>query len=141
MWGGDKNKISWISWKDVCRPKEEEGLGVRDLKWFNLSLLPKLRWRLRLLTKEGGLWKNVLVAKYGDVGRVNLSIGRGNKFSLWWKDLVGLGVRSGGAADSTQKIFTKKVGHGDSTSFWFGRNNSALCLLPTVVQYLTSTRV
>ncbi|MCH89732.1 LINE-1 reverse transcriptase like, partial [Trifolium medium] len=77
LWGGsscDKSKIVWVSWKDVCRPKIEGGLGVRDLKWFNLSLLAKWRWRL--LLEGDSLWKNVLEAKYGGVGRANLSIGR-----------------------------------------------------------------
>ncbi|MCI83551.1 putative ribonuclease H protein, partial [Trifolium medium] len=30
LWGGssgDKEKIPWVSWKDVCRPKDEGGLG------------------------------------------------------------------------------------------------------------------
>jgi hypothetical protein len=119
LWGGvsgDKNKISWVSWKDVCRPKEEGGLGVRDLKCFNLSLLANWRWRL--LTEEGGLWRIVLLAKYGDVGRLNLSIGRGNKFSVWWRDTVGLGSRREVEGDWTQIIFNKKVGCGDATSFW-----------------------
>jgi hypothetical protein len=60
LWGGasrDKNKISWVSWKDVCRPKKEGGLGVRDLKWFNLSLLSKWRWRLFMEKCFGGqIW-------------------------------------------------------------------------------------
>jgi hypothetical protein len=35
----DKDKIDWVSWKDACLPKEW-GLGVKDLKWFNLSFAP-----------------------------------------------------------------------------------------------------
>jgi hypothetical protein len=60
LWGGalgEKNKIA---------PKEDGGLGVRDLKRFNLSLLAKWRWRL--LVEDGSLWKNVLEVKYGAVG-------------------------------------------------------------------------
>jgi hypothetical protein len=60
LWGvasGDKEKIPWVSWKDVCRPKSEGGLGVKDLKWFNVSLLAKWRWRL--LVEDKSLWKNV----------------------------------------------------------------------------------
>jgi hypothetical protein len=130
LWGGasgDKNKIAWVSWKDICRPKEDGGLGVRDLKWFNVSLLAKWRWRL--LVDDGTLWKNVLEAKYGDVGRASLSIGRGNKFSLWWKDLVGLGKTSGEVGDWSQELFIKKMGCGGSTSFWKDHwvGNSPLC--------------
>jgi hypothetical protein len=50
-------KISWVSWNDVCRPKNEGGLGVRDLKLFNVSLLEKWRWRL--LVGGDSLWNDV----------------------------------------------------------------------------------
>jgi hypothetical protein len=46
----------------VCRPKVEGGLGVKDLKWFNISLLAKWRWRL--LVEHDLLWKKVLDAKH-----------------------------------------------------------------------------
>jgi hypothetical protein len=56
------SKIPWVSWGDVCRPKKERGLGVKDLKSFNLSLLAK--WR-----EDEPQWKLVLEAKYSGVGR------------------------------------------------------------------------
>ncbi|GAU48412.1 hypothetical protein TSUD_99270 [Trifolium subterraneum] len=99
LWGGMagvKDKIPWVSWKDVCRPKSEGGIGVRDLKWFNVSLLAKWRWRL--LRVDDLLWKRVLEARYGVISRPMLSIGRSNNFSIWWKDLVGLGVEKGRVA-------------------------------------------
>jgi hypothetical protein len=119
LWGGAagvKDKIPWVSWKDVCRPKCEGGLGVRDLKWFNLSLLAKWRWRL--LGQDNLLWKRVLEARYGVVARPNLLIGRGNNVSVWWKDVVGVGVEKGVAGDWIDEIFIKKLGNGGSTRFW-----------------------
>ncbi|GAU45708.1 hypothetical protein TSUD_86840 [Trifolium subterraneum] len=113
---GVRDKIPWVSWKDVCRPKSEGGLGVRDLKWFNVSLLAKWRWRM--LGWEDLLWKRVLEARYGVVARPNLLLGRGNNFSLWWKDLVGLGVERGVEGDWTREVFIKKLGNGESTRFW-----------------------
>ena len=34
LWGGSKGarKIPWVQWSDVCKPKSEGGLGIRDLK-------------------------------------------------------------------------------------------------------------
>jgi hypothetical protein len=122
LWGGtsgDGGKIPWISWKDVCRPKNEGGLGVKDLKWFNILLLAKWRWRL--LVENDLLWKNVLEAKYGGVGRSSLSLPRGKKFSLWWKDLVEIGNTKGTNEDWTQLVFSKKLGCGGSTRFWLDR--------------------
>jgi hypothetical protein len=66
LWGGVKGgrKLCWVKWKVVCQPKCKGGLGVRDIKAVNLSLLMKWRWRL-LNSEVFGIWKDVLVAKYG----------------------------------------------------------------------------
>lgn len=41
LWGGKERvrKICWVAWDDVCRHKEEGGLGIGDLRVFNLVLL------------------------------------------------------------------------------------------------------
>lgn len=43
LWGGreDKKKIVWLRWEEVCRPKKEGGLGIKDLNLFNWALLCK----------------------------------------------------------------------------------------------------
>jgi hypothetical protein len=89
---------------------------VKDLKIFNLSLLAKWRWRL--LSEDKPHWKLVLEAKYGGVGRSTLSIGRVHKASLWWRDLVGLGVVRGMASDWLNDVFVHNIGDGGDTSFW-----------------------
>ena len=43
-----------VSWADMCRPKQESGLGFRDLKAWNLALLAKVLWRIQ--AKEDALW-------------------------------------------------------------------------------------
>ena len=47
LWGrGKENRpIVWVSWEDVCKPKEEGGLGIIDIRKFNYALLAKWRWR------------------------------------------------------------------------------------------------
>jgi hypothetical protein len=42
----DIKKITWIKWETVCLRKEDEGLGVKRLKEFNLALLGKWWWRI-----------------------------------------------------------------------------------------------
>ncbi|MCI13942.1 ribonuclease H protein [Trifolium medium] len=71
-----------------------------------------------MLGEDDFMWKRVLEARYGVVARPNLTIGRGNNFSLWWKDLVGLGVERGVVGDWTHEVFIKKLGNGGSTRFW-----------------------
>jgi hypothetical protein len=63
-------------------------------------------------------WKLVLEAKYGGVGRSSLSIGRRDKASLWWRDLVGLGVVRGVAEDWLENAFVQNIGDGGETLFW-----------------------
>jgi hypothetical protein len=70
--------------------------------------------------EDGSLWKKVLEAKYDGVGRVSLSIviDRRNKYSLWWKDVVDLGVLPGVRGEWTQEVFVRKVRNGGATRFW-----------------------
>ena len=49
FWWGDGNKerpIHCISWDKLCTKKEEEGLGFRQLRAFNLALFTKQAWRI-----------------------------------------------------------------------------------------------
>ena len=36
-----------VSWKEICRPKNEGGLGFIDLSAWNLALLSKALWNLQ----------------------------------------------------------------------------------------------
>jgi hypothetical protein len=117
LWGGLENKkgMCWVKWSEICKPKREGGLGIKDLRLMNSSLLAKWRWKL--LNEDNELWKRVILAKYGDnvLGSVSLvaedyrTVG-----SVWWRDICrvdsGLGWFSQAA--------TKKVGNGNSTKFW-----------------------
>ncbi|KAK2449806.1 hypothetical protein QL285_008962 [Trifolium repens] len=74
FWGGlsNRRKMCWVKWADICRTKKEGGLGIKDLRLMNKSLLAKWRWKL--LSEEDELWKRVVVAKYGPnvMGNANL---------------------------------------------------------------------
>lgn len=60
----------------MCQPKNNGGLGLRDVRVANLSILAKWRWRL--IQGDNGMWKDVLIEKYG----------RG--FVIWWMKEVGV---------------------------------------------------
>ena len=112
LWtGGDDQKhISWVSWENVCKPKEEGGLGIKDIRRFNCALLAKWKWRM--LTEEKGKWKDILLSKY------DLGIGSNSKtLSWWWKDLSKV-CEEGEEEGWFHKRVAWKVGAGDKVRFW-----------------------
>lgn len=64
LWGKIENDryMTFIAWHKICAEYEEGGLGVRDLKLFNQSLLIKIVWQLAL--QQDRLWVKVVRAKY-----------------------------------------------------------------------------
>jgi len=62
-WGSENRTISWVTWKNVCMPQEEGGLGIKETRCFNAALLAKWKWRI--MSNEGGKMKEILGSKYG----------------------------------------------------------------------------
>ena len=83
-WGRENNTISWVSWDNVCKPLQEGGLGIKEIRNFNSALLAKWKWRI--MSDEGGKWKDILQSKYGtEEGRRQVGL----KYqSWWWRDLT-----------------------------------------------------
>ncbi|KAG6466890.1 hypothetical protein ZIOFF_075312 [Zingiber officinale] len=44
---GHDRKVHWVAWRDICRPKQEGGLGVRRLSEVGAALSMKLWFRFR----------------------------------------------------------------------------------------------
>lgn len=64
IWGMRENGSSChtIAWDQFCLPKEDGGLGFRDLHDFNRALLMKLGWGL--IKNREALWVQVVPHKY-----------------------------------------------------------------------------
>jgi hypothetical protein len=112
LWGGlaKRNKTCWVKWNDICKPKREGGLGIRDLRLINLSLLAKWRWKL--LSNDRDVWKDVIFTKYGLSNQGNLQASC--IASTWWRDICELDKNSNWFAEAVEK----RVGIGNLTSFW-----------------------
>jgi len=112
-WGKEKESISWVSWKVLCKPREEGGLGLRYIRMFNSALLAKWRWRL--MVEEQGRWKDMLVSKYALSSEASHSPVKLQ--SWWWRDLLKVCGEGGG-----DRWFLKEVGWnigcGDKVKFW-----------------------
>ncbi|MCH88765.1 RNA-directed DNA polymerase (Reverse transcriptase), partial [Trifolium medium] len=133
LWGGVKGgrKLSWVKWKVVCQPNKNGGLGIRDLKVTNISLLMKWRWRL-LQSSDMGIWKEVLVAKYGDyiLKDVNWSNGTTPYFaSLWWKDIRAI-EDCVVARNWLSESIDSRIGNGGCLRFWVDKwiGDSPFCV-------------
>ncbi|XP_057447160.1 uncharacterized protein LOC130738983 [Lotus japonicus] len=110
LWGGADGvrKTAWVSWDNICRPKSEGGLGVKNWRLFNVALLAKWRWRL--MVGDSGLWSCILNYKYKG--------GYHEKASIWWKDLFSICFESGSSNWFDESI-CRRLGDGSSTLFWY----------------------
>jgi len=81
---GDNRSIPWVSWGNICKPLEEGGLGIKDIRKFNYALMAKWKWRL--MSDEKGKWKDILESKY------SATSGNGEG---WFQQVVTWNVRSG----------------------------------------------
>lgn len=66
----------------VCKPKEHEGLGLKDCRLFNMALLGKWNWRF--LTGPFNLWSRVVKAQNDTCGE-----------SPWWMDVRSICMMDG----------------------------------------------
>lgn len=109
-WGskGSERRIHWVAWDKLCAPKNEGGMGFKNLHVFNLSLLAKQGWRLlsnpdsiaaqifkaRYFPKSGFMdamavpdmsytWRSILAGRELLSLGLRFQIGNGNNVSLW----------------------------------------------------------
>nr|GEX85065.1 hypothetical protein [Tanacetum cinerariifolium] len=98
LWShGSKGKAK-VAWEVICLPKDEGGLGIRRLEYFNSTLMVANVWKLSSLKES--LWVK-WIHEYKLKGRSFWDTRLcGNIYWGWRKILV-------------------KIGYGSSTSLWF----------------------
>ena len=64
LWYGEftKSSIGKVNWKQVCKPKKEGGMGVKNLKVWNHATVGKLAWYISSLQES--LWVKWLHGVY-----------------------------------------------------------------------------
>lgn len=65
----------------VCKSKKKGGLGIKNLRKMNISLLCKLWWKLE---KEEGLWQDIVRHKYLRNNSVHSVTHRLNDSPVWY---------------------------------------------------------
>nr|XP_023876772.1 uncharacterized protein LOC111989214 [Quercus suber] len=114
FWWGQKNKerkLAWVAWEKLCTPKEEGGLGFRDLRAFNLALLAKQGWRIQQNTNS--LAHKVLKAKYF-ADRTFKEAQLGRRPSYIWRSIM--------AAKEIVEMGSRwLIGNGEHVDIWKDR--------------------
>jgi hypothetical protein len=59
--GSLKKKYHLVQWGKICRSKKKGGLGIKNLRKFNVRLLCKCWWALE---NEDELWQDIVRLKY-----------------------------------------------------------------------------
>lgn len=92
---------------------------MRDLRQVNLALLAKWRWRF--LLGDGGLWREIITARYGVCHPSPHLGGRQSDLrgvSFWWSSISLLGGEKDASGDWFSEGVVRVIGDGLSTQFW-----------------------
>lgn len=121
LWKGSESSCSihWVSWKEVCKPKEEGGIGIKDMENFNRDLLSKWKWRI--INEKEAIWNRIVCHRYITPKLKLLSsndrdISKG--YSIWWRDLVQLDSKTEGLAHTFSNSLSCRLKDGDHIPFW-----------------------
>jgi hypothetical protein len=102
-----RQKYHMVKWADLCTPKECGGIGILASRRMNVALMRKWVWRI--LRDDGGLWLQLVKAKYLR-GRPLMACER-REGSQFWRSLQDIKheIRTG---------VSHSIGDGAETLFW-----------------------
>lgn len=88
----NENKMHWLKWEIMTKPKGEGGLGYKDLHMFNLSMLAKQA--CRLLTNPSSLCAQFLKGRYySDTEVIHAEVKNGISYA-WRSILKGIEIET-----------------------------------------------
>lgn len=64
IWGSSETQRKWylISWEKICKPKDQGGMGFRNLRILNKAYMAKLAWQIS--NNQDKLWVQIMRYKY-----------------------------------------------------------------------------
>lgn len=100
--------VRWMAWKKLCEVKENGGLGFKDLRQFNVSMLAKQGWRL--LNNVNPLVTSIMKARYyPNTDFLNAKLGANPSFM--WRSIMA-------SQDDVRQGSRKRIGDGLSIRIW-----------------------
>ncbi|WJX94410.1 hypothetical protein P8452_75829 [Trifolium repens] len=119
LWGGGlgERRLCWVKWDQICLPKEQGGLGIKNLAIFNKSLLGKWKWRV--LSDGDAVWSELLHFRYGHLSSnllAGVTLSNAVKSSLWWRDIIGLD--RGSTENTFMANLSCRAGDDKTIGFW-----------------------
>ena len=111
LWSGPEvngRKIK-IAWRDVCRKKQEGGLGIRPLKEVNLVCCLKLIWRILSTRSLWVNWIQTYLIRKGSIWMIRENTQSG---SWMWKKILK-------CREIAKTLYSVELRNGRKTSFWY----------------------
>lgn len=120
LWSGSdlNGRKAKIAWKDVCREKEEGGLGLKPLKETNKVCCLKLLWRLLSTQSLWVNWIKTYLIRKGSIWMVKENTQGG---SWMWKKILKY-------RETAKKLYRVELNNGRRASFWFESWSSFGCI-------------
>ncbi|WMV58807.1 hypothetical protein MTR67_052192 [Solanum verrucosum] len=114
LWQGNKEGKGYclVKWDTVLLSKKDGGLGIRNIRLQNESLL--LKWLWRCINEDKALWKEVIVSKYGEASPWCTKIVTDTYGVGVWRTIRNLW-------QLMEDNICLKVGNGAKTKFWRDR--------------------
>ena len=109
-WGAcrGKRKTHWKAWDSLLRPKSCGGMGFKDFRLFNQTMLARQAWRI--LVNPESLCARVLKARYFPNGRLEDTVFTSNASQTWQSIVHGLELLKEG--------LVWRIGNGQSVRIW-----------------------
>lgn len=119
LWGSsaDKKKIHRLKWGEICKPRQDGGLGLVPLRTRNTALLAKWWWKC--YHDRNKLWNEVLKNHHGPQIQYNLAgvVNRSNCSDIF-KSFQSIHSIDSAVALIFRLCFKWKVRNGRTTYFW-----------------------
>lgn len=136
IWKGSGNKnqggihlVKSLKWDKITRPKQEGGLGIRNLEGMNLAFLAKLGWCL--VTKKDNEWAKVIISKYmHDNTDLSKLTNKRNASHIWQGMVKGTTILAKGAK--------RYVNNAHDTKFWLDKWCENFPLLEVAQKHITN---